>query len=349
MVITAEVVPVADFEDFLLLFVANTILYIQIPNIQEENSIFAAKIIQTNMKKLIYTFLLILIPFYAVAQEKAWTPETLPIPYLQDSLRYTCNPDGILDVATVETLDSICHALETQKGVQTVLVVVGHIEGDDPYVFNKELFEKYGIGQKGADNGLVITLATLDRSYFISPGKGLEGILPDAICKRIENKLMVPLLKEGDWDAAMILCTRGCAEYILGDDTLLKKAEEEDDGDGVALVLTLLGIGGLIGGVGYSGYRDRHRKCPKCGAKYSLVVTDEKISDVGHWRHVHQIWCCKKCGYSEPQDKRINLAAGAAAGTSILGGGGSRGGGGGFSGGSFGGGSYGGGGAGGRF
>lgn len=309
------------------------------------------------MKKSFYTFLCIflLIPFQVKAQEKtpekSWTAETLPIPFLQDSLRHTCNPDGILDESTVFTIDSVCHALEAKKGVQTVVVVVGHIEGDDPYIFNKELFEKYGIGQKGADNGLVITLATLDRSYFISPGKGLEGTLPDAICKRIENNLMVPLLKENEWDAAMILGVRGCAEYILGDDSLLKKAEEEDDGAGVALLVSLLGLGGLIGGASYSSYRDRHKKCPKCGAKYSLVVTDEKTSDVGHWRHIHQIWCCKKCGYSEPQDKKINLAASSAAGGAVGGSifGGGRSSGGGFRGGSFGGGSYGGGGAGGRF
>lgn len=294
-------------------------------------------------------FSILAIVFAANARAGIYTPENLPIPYLADSTRYVSNPDGILSESSVATMDSICGALEAAKGVQTIIVVVEHLEGDDPYEFNKGLFEKYGIGQKGADNGLVITLATLDRSYFISPGKGLEGTLPDAICKRIENAVMVPLLKEENWDDAMLLTAHTVAQYIQGDDSLLKQAEE-NDGDGIAVLLALLSMGGLIGGAAYSGYRERHQTCPKCGAKYGLVVTDEKAADVGQWRLIHQIWCCKKCGHSEPREKRISLAVGGAAGGAAGGGiyrGGSHGGG--FSGGSFGGGSYGGGGAGGRF
>lgn len=273
--------------------------------------------------------------------------------HLQDSARWTCNPDGILPFWAVEEIDSICTALEHAKGVQCVVVVVEHLEGDDPYVFNKELFEKYGFGQEGADNGLVVTLATLDRSYFISPGQGLEGTLPDVICKRIENAVMVPFLKEGDWENAMVATMHTISQYIQGDETLLNKAEEaQEDGDGAGAVLgVLLGIGGLVGGISYNEYRSRHKTCPKCGAKRAFCISSSKSTDQGHWRFVHQIWTCKNCGYQEPKTEKINLAAGTAGGAaagSILGSGG-RSSGGGFRGGSFGGGRYGGGGAGGRF
>lgn len=289
----------------------------------------------------------------ALGRAETWNPETLPMVHLQDSTRWTCNPDDILFPSTVETLDSICTALEHAKGVQCVVVCVEHIEGDDPYVFNKDLFEKYGIGQAGADNGLVITLATLDRSYFISPGRGLEGTLPDAICKRIENAIMVPYLKEGDWDTALIGTLLAASQYIQGDDTLLKQAEEDQDGGGVAgVLLALLGVGGLIGGATYTDYRARNRKCPHCGAKHAFRMSSEKVTEEGHWRHYHQIWTCKDCGYQEPKTKTVDYlssaAGGAAAGTTF-GHSSRRSSGGGFRGGSFGGGRYGGGGAGGRF
>lgn len=298
-------------------------------------------------------FLLLALLSAASARAGIYNPENLPMPYLQDSTRYVCNPDGILDEATVWGLDSLCGDMERQKGIQTVIVCVEHLEGDDPFEFNKELFKKYGIGQEGADNGLVITLATLDRSYFISPGRGLEGTLPDAILKRIENAIMVPLLKEEEWDAALFATTQAAFEYIEGDDTLIKQAEEaQNDNSGIfGLMFAILSVGGLIGGAYYSDYRNNHKTCPKCGAKSAFQMTSQKPTSTEEGLFYHQIWTCKKCGHQEPKTKKVNLSSSAAGGAvtgSILGGG-SRSIGGGFRGGSFGGGRYGGGGAGGRF
>ena len=50
-----------------------------------------------------------------------WRPETLPMVYLQDARRHVCNPDHILDTATVAQADSLLTALERDKGVQTVV------------------------------------------------------------------------------------------------------------------------------------------------------------------------------------------------------------------------------------
>ena len=244
----------------------------------------------------------------ALGRAETWNPETLPMVHLQDSTRWTCNPDGILFPSTVETLDSICTALEHAKGVQCVVVCVEHIEGDDPYVFNKDLFEKYGIGQSGADNGLIITLATLDRSYFISPGRGLEGTLPDAICNRIENAIMVPFLKESDWNSALTGTLLAISQYIQGDDTLLKQAEDKTDSSGLGLLLAVvLGIGGLIGGASYSDYRARNRKCPHCGAKHTLRMTSEKITEARLWT------TCRLRQAARPRALPSGIAADAAA------------------------------------
>ncbi|MBR1594330.1 MAG: TPM domain-containing protein [Alloprevotella sp.] len=306
------------------------------------------------MKKT-FLLLLLLLPLRMAAD--TWSPENLKMVHLEDSTRFVCNPDGILDDNVVGMIDSICGAMKQEKGIQTVVVCVEHLEGDDPYTFNKGLFDKYGIGQKGADNGLVVTLATLDRSYFISPGRGLEGTLPDALLKRIENAIMVPFLKEEEWGAALYTTMSSIKECIEGDETLLKQAEEAqkdegDDGDIIAGLLLLFSVGGLIGGAYYSDYKDKHKVCPRCGTKHAFRVTSEKSTHQSPWIYYHQIWTCKKCGYQEPKTKKVNMAARAAGGAStgsILGSGGRSSSGGGFRGGSFGGGRYGGGGAGGRF
>lgn len=298
------------------------------------------------MKKF-FLILSLLVPLRLFAG--VWSPETLPMVHLADSTRYVCNPDEILLGNTVHILDSLCGDMEREKGIQTVIVCVEHLEGDDPYEFNRQLFEKYGIGQKGADNGLVITLATLDRSYFISPGSGLEGTLPDAILKRIENAIMVPLLKQEEWDAALYATTQATFEYIKGDETLIKQAEEEEEkGDLIAGLLIFTIVGGIVGAASGATYFERHKACPKCGAKHALTVVSSKSHYEGRWRYDYEVWKCKKCGYSEPRSKKTNMVRGnSAKAGGLLGGGGRSGGG--FRGGSFGGGSYGGGGAGGRF
>lgn len=93
--------------------------------------------------------------------------------------------------------------MEDSLGVKVLVVAVERIEGDDPHQFSLGIFNKYGIGDAKTNRGLVLTLATLDRSYRITTGYGMEGDLPDAICSRIGTRTMLPRLKEGDWDGAV--------------------------------------------------------------------------------------------------------------------------------------------------
>lgn len=80
----------------------------------------------------------------SMAQE-AWTPETLPMVYLHDRTKYVINPEGILSQQVVDTIDAELYTLEQEMGVQTVVAVVKHIEGDDPYEFGQAVADKYGI------------------------------------------------------------------------------------------------------------------------------------------------------------------------------------------------------------
>ena len=90
-----------------------------------------------------------------------------------------CNPDGVLSADATQRTNLLLKALEKDKGIQTVVVVVKQLEGDDPYQFGMDLARKYGIGNKQR-TGLIVILATEDRSYQILTGNGLEGTLPDA-------------------------------------------------------------------------------------------------------------------------------------------------------------------------
>ena len=120
-----------------------------------------------------------------------YNADNLPVPYLENRTRHTINPDGILSQETTMEIDRMLQQLEEEKGVQALAIVVEQIEGGDCYDFAITFGNKHGVGNK-QNTGLIFLLATKDRCYQILTGEGLEGTLPDAICRRIENRKMVP-------------------------------------------------------------------------------------------------------------------------------------------------------------
>ena len=305
------------------------------------------------MRKL----LVILFGLMAVSLTAAtYSPDNLPIPYLQDRTRYVSNPDGILSAAVEDSINIMLRNMELSHGVQTVLAVVEHVDGGDTYEFCMKLARKYGIGSKSQNSGLVVLLSTGDRAYTILTGRGLEGTLPDAICKRIENRQMLPSLREGDWDAAMLNTVRAITSYVDGDDSLVGSSDfdEEDDVALFILLACVLGFAALMFVLAWLNERKR-RYCPSCGKykmkKISTRATKNKA--LGIITH-HDTYRCTHCYFTKEVhwDESIqnDFAKGFGAGTigGSFGGFSGRGGTG-FTGGHFGGGSFGGGGASGHF
>ncbi len=148
-------------------------------------------------------FLLIFVFNLAQAQPKVYTVDMVPNVKV-DSNNLVSNPDGILGVETVRLLDQQLKELESKTTTQVVVVALGSIGDQDIFNFAQELFTKWGIGQASKDNGLLILLVLDQRTVRFHTGQGLEGVLPDAICKRIQEQYMVPRFKEGSNDEAMI-------------------------------------------------------------------------------------------------------------------------------------------------
>ena len=72
--------------------------------------------------------------------------------------------------------------------------------------FAFEVGDKWGIGQAGLNNGVLIVVKPKDDTdgeVEIAPGKGLEGVLPDIFCKRIIDDAMIEPLGDGDYYAAL--------------------------------------------------------------------------------------------------------------------------------------------------
>ena len=292
----------------------------------------------------------------ASLKAEVWTPENLPMVHLQDSLRFVCNPDGVMSEEAVRATDYILNNIKQKKGVETVVVVVKRIKGGDAYQFGMDLGRKYGVGDKEQRSGLIIVLSTEDRKYQFLTGHGLEGTLPDAICRRIQNQVMVPALKKGNWDAAIYQSVQAIEGYVMNDETLKRKFKDEDD-DGWVMGIVVCFTMFIFFLIVYRVNNGARKNCPKCHSKSTLTIVKTRRIRTGDKWYNETMWRCSKCGHVEikiSDEPPFNNHGGTFVPPIIVGGrrssfGGGSGFGGGFSGGSFGGGSFGGGGSGGSF
>lgn len=80
---------------------------------------------------------------------------------------------------------------------QVSIVMVQTIADHAPAVYATELGRRWGIGQKDRNNGVLILLVMQSHDVFIAPGYGLEGALPDLLCKQVIENEMLPSFKQG--------------------------------------------------------------------------------------------------------------------------------------------------------
>lgn len=301
---------------------------------------------------LLLCFLSVFIALRAQARE--YKVEDIPMVHLQDARRYVSNPDGILAKETVYAIDTTLYALEQRTGIQVVVAVVGQIEGGDCFDFAYRLGNENGVGQKAEDNGLVILLVTEERCIQFATGYGIEGMLPDAVCKQIQVRYMNPFFKDGRWDEGMLEGIRVLRNKLEDTGIPSSPTQQEEDGGmllGVILLCCFVAVPLLL----WVNIRQRSR-CKVCHKHTLKQISVQMISRTNGVRTEEVTYVCSNCGNVEHKlrhthdDDDFHHRGGN--GWPFIGGpffGRGHGSGGSFGGGSFGGGSFGGGGAGSRF
>lgn len=305
------------------------------------------------MKRIIPLLILWLcLPLCVRAQQTIYTPDNLPKVHIQNKYRYLCDPAGIISPAATDSIDRMLYRLEQQTGIETVVAVVPSIGEATCFDFCHELLNSWGVGKKGKDNGLVILLVTDQRCIQFYTGYGLEGVLPDAICKRIQTQDMIPYLKDERWSEGMVAGVRAtCARLDGSMENDGSTSEDGDLGTAVAIIfafiLTAIAISIAVA--------RRKTRCPRC-KKHTLKRASSQVISFHNGVKTEDVtYICRNCGHVVKRRERHGQdnnrgRGGGWGGPVIFGGGfGGFGGGGGGFGGSFGGGSGGGGGAGSRF
>ena len=124
----------------------------------------------------------------------------------------------VVDASTAAQIDAIGRELEEKAGAQLAVVTLQSLGEEDDFDYAHRLFEKWGIGKKGKDNGVLLFLALGERRRVrIVTGYGLEGIMPDITAGRILDNYVIPKLRQRDYSGGLLAGTQAIAGLIAAD------------------------------------------------------------------------------------------------------------------------------------
>jgi uncharacterized protein len=159
----------------------------------------------------ILTLALVLLVFSAAAVGHALEIPALPAAPVVDLA-------GIVDSGAETKLNRYLKELQTKTGAQMAILTVNSLEGQAIEDFSINIaHDRWKLGQKNKDNGVLIVVALSDKKYRIEIGYGLEGLLPDSLVGSIGRQYLVPYFKKGDYSTGIYAAAVIMANEIARD------------------------------------------------------------------------------------------------------------------------------------
>lgn len=161
------------------------------------------------MKKNLANFLIffILFNFSLLAQNISAVKEKLNLSFKEEKevIQIPELTGRIVDLTNtlsfreVEKLEKKLKDLEDRKGSQIAVLIIPTTGLETIEEYSIKVAEKWKIGRKGIDDGVILIISKHDRRLRIEVGYGLEGVIPDAVAKRIIEEIIVPNFKKGNF------------------------------------------------------------------------------------------------------------------------------------------------------
>ncbi|MGD9008106.1 MAG: TPM domain-containing protein [Desulfobacteraceae bacterium] len=131
-------------------------------------------------------------------------------------------------------LETVLAELERTDGTQVVLLTIDSLKGDSLEDFSIRVVEKWKLGQKDFDNGVLLLIAKNDRKIRIEVGYGLEGKLTDLVSGRIIRNVIAPQFKMGRFDQGILDGISAIIGVVRGEYTAPRAARRSRSGSGVS-------------------------------------------------------------------------------------------------------------------
>lgn len=149
------------------------------------------------MKKIDFLLLLlVLVSFSSAQKNELWSLK--PEGAINDRA-------SILSSGVKQELSFLSVDVFKKTGVKIVFLSLDSLYGNSIDLVASEIYEKWGIGAKGKDEGLLVLISMKERKIRLETGYGSEEYLTDLICDRIRKEATVKYLSKGFWDDGVSL------------------------------------------------------------------------------------------------------------------------------------------------
>lgn len=210
------------------------------------------------LKKILFFFVSVLVSLAALAQAD------VQIPDLKSRLNFLgeVQPNATQKVE----LENNLKVLDNNGKVQLAVLVVDSVKPLTIEDYSMRVVEKWKLGMKGVDNGVLFLVATKDRKARIEVGRGLEGVLTDAYTSKIQREQMAPLFKKGDFVGGINKVVSAISEKTKPEVASLSqqieqkvKSENSSDNSGIEIFIIILAIAFPLGFIWWVSYRQNKK------------------------------------------------------------------------------------------
>lgn len=145
---------------------------------------------------------------------------------------YVMDRAGVLNQQTVEEITQINeNDLSKVTGHPEIAVITVKTTGDEAIEdYAQEQAQKYHIGRKGWNNGVLFVIATKDRKVRMQTGYGIEDVLPDDYINRLISGKTKEELHQNDWNAGVLSIVKQTSQRLQQkSDTLLSPSQQKEN------------------------------------------------------------------------------------------------------------------------
>lgn len=177
---------------------------------------------------------------------------------------YVTDQANLLSPQTRDQLEQFLRDYEQKTTNQVVVVTLPTLDGESLEEFSIRLAERWKVGQKERDNGVIFLIVSNDHRVRIEVGYGLEGVLPDALAGQIIRQVVTPNFSQGRFEEGITAGVAAMMQAIQGEFKAEPEKSASDEQVSAFLIFFLILVAALsiIDLIRYSGYFSGHRLYP---------------------------------------------------------------------------------------
>lgn len=160
--------------------------------------------------------LILLLSLFSTIAIGQYTVNSVPNPKDGGLLGYVSNPDRILSPDVAGRIDNLCRQIEEQDSFQVAFVVLESIGTEEPKFFAGQLFNKWGLGNPGRDDGLLVFFVLDQRRIEFETGYGTETVFTDFQCVQLQQEYMIDHFREGNYPTGLLVGAQAIQAHLSG-------------------------------------------------------------------------------------------------------------------------------------